>query len=199
MSDVWSSSGEVGVCNSDVLIVDNDDRIVELVAWFLRKRGYRVRTASSFEEARVLILEAAPDLMLSDVDLGAENALEEVPRLATEGLLPPTLIVSGYLDAATVETLERHGQVLGTLAKPFDFAVLEGRIVDCLRALPAAPAAAVASVPTMHETEDAARAVEDDDEDDDGWIEILPATRSGALPGPSLSQREGGLAPFRLR
>ena len=32
---------------ADVLIVDNDDRIVELVAWFLRKRGYRVRTGLS--------------------------------------------------------------------------------------------------------------------------------------------------------
>ena len=51
---------------TEILIVDNDDRIVDLVAWFLKKRGFDVRTAASFEQARVLIRKRRPDLMLSD-------------------------------------------------------------------------------------------------------------------------------------
>ena len=84
--------------HAEILIVDNDDRIVELVAWFLKKRGFGVRTAASFTQARERISEGRPDLMLSDVDLGPESALEELPRLDAEGILPPTLVVSGYLD-----------------------------------------------------------------------------------------------------
>ena len=84
--------------HAEILIVDNDDRIVELVAWFLKKRGFGVRTAVSFADARERIAERRPDLMLSDIDLGAESALDELPRLDAGGDLPPTLVVSGYLD-----------------------------------------------------------------------------------------------------
>ena len=118
-----------------ILIVDNDDRIVELVSWFLTKKGFSVSSAASFTETRQLLGARMPDLMLSDVDLGAESALDELPRLAQDGLLPPTLVVSGYLDPATAVSLEALEPVLGTLAKPFDFPVLEDRIDGCLREL----------------------------------------------------------------
>ncbi|MDA1264237.1 MAG: response regulator, partial [Planctomycetota bacterium] len=101
--------------NAEILIVDNDDRIVELVAWFLKKRGFVVRTASSFAQARERIAEHRPDLMLSDIDLGAESAIEELPRLDACGNLPPTLVVSGYLDPGIEEELASLGPVLDTL------------------------------------------------------------------------------------
>ena len=116
----------------EILIVDDDDRIVELMAWFLKKRGYEVRTAASFEQARERILERWPELMLSDLDLGPESALEELPRLEAAEMLPATLVVSGYLDPKVVRHLDRIPSVLGTLAKPFDFAVLERRVRECL-------------------------------------------------------------------
>ena len=56
-----------------LLIVDNDERIVELCAWFLEQRGYEVRSARSFVEAERVLRERAPDLLLSDVDLGEEE------------------------------------------------------------------------------------------------------------------------------
>lgn len=135
---------------ADILVVDNDDRIVELVAWFLGKRGFRVRRAQDFAEARRELQSARPDLMLSDLDLGLESALEELPRLAAEGLLPGTLVVSGYLDQGSISRLEAIEGVLGTLPKPFDFERLEQRVLECLEAKPArqvakaaAPAAAL--------------------------------------------------------
>ena len=104
-----------------ILIVDNDERIVELVAWFLERHGYSVRSADSFDGARVAIRERRPDLMLSDVDLGMQNACEELPRLDREGLLPPTLVVSGFLTADMRVELLALEPVLDTLAKPFEF------------------------------------------------------------------------------
>lgn len=138
---------------ADLLLVDNDARIAELVAFFLRRSGHAARTAASFAVAREEIARARPDLMLSDLDLGEERGLVELPRLAAEGLLPPTLVVSGYLDRAAQIELERLPQVVGVLAKPFDLDVLLARVLAGLeRARDAiAPAA-----------------------DDDGWIEIAP-------------------------
>lgn len=183
----------------EILIVDNDDRIVELVAWFLKKRGFGVRTAASFTQARERISEGRPDLMLSDVDLGQESALEELPRLDAEGGLPPTLVVSGYLDSDIEERLSALEPVLDTLAKPFDFAVLEQRVTACLqraeeltREVPVGviPAAAELQSPSGVNQPGAAQpgaapmpgegCVREDDE---GWVEITPAPRPGQSQG----------------
>lgn len=142
---------------AEILIVDNDKRIADLVAFFLRRSGHTVRTAVNFRAARVEIARELPDLMLSDLDLGDELGLVELPRLAAEGILPTTLVVSGYLDRAAQIELERVPQVVGVVAKPFDLDVLLARVNEALsnRDLRREP------VPTNAP-----------DEVDDGWIEI---------------------------
>ena len=172
---------------ADILIVDNDERIVELLAWFLSKRGYSVQGAHSFSEAREVLALGQPDLMLSDLDLGAESALVELPRLAEQGILPPTLVVSGYLNAETTERLTSMPQVLGVLAKPFDFARLEERVVGCLKELSeaqavqaqAVPAQAVQSAPSSPEPEPSPAPSNGD------WVEIKPHPGPTAIPSES--------------
>lgn len=117
---------------TDLLLLDNDDRIVELLSWFLSERGFKVRTASSFVEARERLADGAPDLLISDVDLGSESAVTELPKLSSEGLLPLTLVVSGYLDADVQAAIMSVPEVLDTLAKPFEFTELEAKIRLCL-------------------------------------------------------------------
>ena len=143
---------------ADLLLVHDDRRIVDLVAFFLRQRGHVVRVATSFVAARQAIAARAPDLMLSDVDLGLERGEEELLRLAADGVLAPTLIVSGYLDADLEQRLLAIDGVLGTLRKPFGLSDLEARINDALASTAAARASHLA-VP----------------EDDDGWIEVRSA------------------------
>lgn len=180
--------------STDILLVDNDSRILELVAWYLAKRGFTVRTALSFHEARELLASRLPDLLLSDIDLGEENAREELPRLAALGLLPPTLVVSGYLDADVVSELETLPQIVGTLAKPYDFAVLEERVrASCALVVDRAPTeGAGARAPSTLDAGGHA-------EDEDGWIEVVPhdpaAGRAGAEPA---REPEARPAPFRL-
>jgi len=132
---------------ADLVLLENDPRIVELLSWFLRRRGHRVRQAASFAELRSRLRERAPDLLLSDVELGAESARAELPRLAAEGLLPPTLVVSGYLDRELSAELCAIPGVIGVLAKPFEFQRLEVLIHEHLegRRAPAAASAAATS------------------------------------------------------
>lgn len=160
---------------ADILIVDNDERIVELLAWFLSKRGFSVQGVHSFSEAREVLALGQPDLMLSDLDLGAESALVELPRLAEEGILPPTLVVSGYLNAETTERLTSMPQVLGVLAKPFDFARLEERVVGCLKDLSQAQAAQ--SAPSSPEPSPGPTQGE--------WVEIKPYPGPTTIPSES--------------
>jgi DNA-binding response OmpR family regulator len=112
----------------DLLLIENDRRLGELLCSFLERSGHTARRAASFAEARGMIAERAPDLLLSDLQLGDEDARDELPRFSAQGCLPPTLVVSGFLDDRTSEELGRIPEVLGTLAKPFEFDELTARI-----------------------------------------------------------------------
>lgn len=123
-----------------LLLVDNDERIVELLGWFLETRGHSVRSAGSFREARALLEEDPPDLLLADLELGGERGAEELPRLSEAGRLPTTLVVSGYLDGEIDALLAGIPEVVGCLAKPFDLGELERQVAAGLRARAAGPA-----------------------------------------------------------
>lgn len=125
--------GEFAGEPKSLLLVENDVRIVELLSLFLARRGYRVRSARSLEEARAELASSRPDLMLSDIDLGRSNGREFLPQLSREGLLPRTLVVSGYLDAQLAQELRAVPEVVGVLPKPFEFDRLERRIEEALR------------------------------------------------------------------
>ena len=105
---------------ADLLVVDNDARIAELVAWFLEKGGHSARVVTSYAQAREALRERRFALMLADLELGVEDGRVELPLLESEGLLPPTLVVSGYLDAEITEALFKVPGILGTVPKPFE-------------------------------------------------------------------------------
>jgi DNA-binding response OmpR family regulator len=156
---------------SDLLLVDNDPRISELLAFFLKKRGHSVRTAISFVEARAALVVRAPDLMLSDIDLGRERGDEELPKLAREGLLPPTLVVSGYLDGTLERALASIPSVVGTLRKPFDLSTLEARVT---RALADAARTVPAKLEPCVRASGESGGTEIDSED--GWTDVVPVS-----------------------
>lgn len=149
---------------ADLLLVDNDERITELVAWFLERRGHAVRVAASYARARECIAERRPELLLADLELGVERGDEELARLEREGLMPPTLVVSGFLDADLERSLRALPRLVGTLAKPFEMEELLARVERALEggAEPAAPIAASGDEAVW------------DEGDDDDWIEIAP-------------------------
>jgi DNA-binding NtrC family response regulator len=120
-----------------LLLVENDERILELLAWFLERRGFRVRAAASFESARAVLAEEQPDLLVSDLCVGDADARAELMHLDRMGVLPPTVVASGYLDDSLSAALLRHPKVLATLSKPFRFEDLELLIRRCLDGLAA--------------------------------------------------------------
>jgi len=173
---------------ANLLLLDNDERIVELLSWFLGERGFAIRVAHSFQEARERLTEERPDLLISDVDLGTESAVDELPRLSAEGMLPPTLVVSGYLDAAVRAAIMGVPEVLDTLAKPFEFPHLEEKVRSCLERAAGmgrepdfvppptpAPGPGAGNAPAgVNPGSPGAEGGLDgnDEDDDDGWVEI---------------------------
>lgn len=156
---------------ADLLIVDDDARIVELTTWFLERGGHTVRTALSYAAARLELVRRVPDLLLADLELGAESGRVELPRLAAEGVLPPTLVISGFLDAALQAELEAMPGIVGVLAKPVDVDRLEESIAECL-ALEGGERDVV--IPRPSPDPAPARTRPRSEADEDGWVEIVP-------------------------
>src|SRR5207253_7787212 len=103
-----------------VLLVDDDDRVRELVRVNLEFEGYTIREAASAEEGMAAIEEAKPDLILLDVMMPHVDGWEMLRRVQERhgaGSIP-VIMFSGKADAAAADAEARGAQ--GFIGKPFD-------------------------------------------------------------------------------
>jgi signal transduction histidine kinase/CheY-like chemotaxis protein len=118
-----------------VLVVDDEDRVRDVVAKVLTRAGYAVHTAANGVEAlRFLASHPHPiDLVLTDVMMPEMGAGELTHELRTVRPQTKVLYMSGYADDRIVlEGLDRSGDAL--LEKPFTPDELLDRVRDVLDA-----------------------------------------------------------------
>jgi DNA-binding response OmpR family regulator len=100
-----------------VLLVDDDPALLRLVSQWLVAGGFSVNACDSFEDARRELAAHPPDVLLTDLRLGAFNGLQLV-ILASELSPPPvTVVMSAYDDPTLRDEAERCGARY--LLKPF--------------------------------------------------------------------------------
>jgi len=117
-----------------VLVVDDDEKTVELVKLYLNRDGYRVLTAYDGIEALRLARESHPDLIVLDLMLPGINGLEVCRTLRAESDVPIIM-----LTARTTEQDRLTGLDLGAddyVTKPFSPKELAARVRVVLRRLP---------------------------------------------------------------
>ncbi|HET7566999.1 MAG TPA: response regulator [Gaiellaceae bacterium] len=104
-----------------VLLVDDDDRVRELVRVTLELEGYAVREASSAEEGLAAIEERKPDLILLDVMMPHVDGWEMLRRVQEQygpGAIP-VVMFSGKVDEHSQREAASRG-ASGFVGKPFD-------------------------------------------------------------------------------
>ena len=121
-----------------VLIIDDDEAIGNLEQEVLERAGYAVLRAYSGTEARLLLKNERPDLILLDLML---------PGLSGEELLPQLRGIPVIVVSAKAGVCDKVGLLLGGAAeyitKPFDTDELTARVAVRLREYSASPLAAV--------------------------------------------------------
>lgn len=118
-----------------ILIVDDARDIREPLGQYLRKQGYRARLAANAGEARRLLGEVRPDLVVLDIMMPGEDGLS-LCRWLVAGGGPPVILLTAMAD----ETDRIVGLELGAddyLIKPFNPRELLARIRAVLRRVPA--------------------------------------------------------------
>ncbi|MHB8531379.1 MAG: response regulator transcription factor [Solirubrobacteraceae bacterium] len=133
-----AENGHRHVCGS-VLVVDDEPTIADVVARYLRRAGYRVRTAGDGPDALRLVAEDRPDLLVLDLMLPGLNGLE-VMRRVRDGEHEPVAII--LLTAKGEESDRVVGLRLGAddyMVKPFSPDELVARVDAVLRRFDTAP------------------------------------------------------------
>src|SRR5687767_12461569 len=71
-----------------ILVVDDDPHIRQLLVYALAKAGLATREAADGEAALAAVAEAAPDLVVLDINMPRMDGLEVCRRLRAQGDLP---------------------------------------------------------------------------------------------------------------
>lgn len=114
-----------------ILVVDDEDSILQLVAYNLRRAGYDVLTAGNGEDALRLFRAESPDLVVLDVMLPGADGFEVCKELRKESDKPILMLT------ARGEEIDRViGFEIGAddyVTKPFSPRELVGRVKAILR------------------------------------------------------------------
>lgn len=113
------------------MLVDDDERLREIVAMALEGEGYRVRAAGSAEDAAVLLDEEEPDLMILDVMLPGRDGFELCREIRTSSGIPILMLTAKTDTVDIVVGLESGADDYVT--KPFVTKELVARIRALLR------------------------------------------------------------------
>jgi putative two-component system response regulator len=117
-----------------ILVVDDETAIREILREHLETLGYRVLAAASAEEALQLLEASPPDLVLTDVHMGAISGIELCQRLKGDARfqLTPVVILTSVADLdARVAGLAAGADDF--FAKPIEFVELRTRLAALLR------------------------------------------------------------------
>ncbi|MCA1909676.1 MAG: response regulator [Magnetospirillum sp.] len=124
-----------------VLVVDDDDRLRQLLRKYLSDNGYLVSTAASAAEARTKLAVVEPDMLVLDVMMPGEDGLSLTRDLRRNRAIPILLLTAMGEAEDRINGLETGAD--DYLTKPFEPRELLLRMASILRRAPKAePAAA---------------------------------------------------------
>jgi putative nucleotidyltransferase with HDIG domain len=118
--------------SADILLVDDDPKVLEIVSVSLGRQGYRVRTATSGREALEHASAAPPHLLILDLQLPDMSGIEVLDNIRDEHETIPVLILSAHNDVeARVAALD--GGADEFIHKPVSLRELNVRVDAALR------------------------------------------------------------------
>ena len=111
-----------------ILIVEDDEAMLELMARFLRRQRYSTAAVADAGTALTSAAEHAPSLAIIDYMLPGEmNGLELLAVLRSRFPALPTLFISAFGSPELCRTARNSGAT-DCLIKPFDMAILMTRV-----------------------------------------------------------------------
>ena len=107
-----------------VLVVDDEGSLRLLCRVNLELEGHSVLEAATLAEARTLIEQEAPDVILLDVHLGNDDGLDLLDEIEALDVPARVVLLSGTSEIGP----ELRARVSGVIGKPFDLKRLSAAV-----------------------------------------------------------------------
>ena len=117
--------------NEKILVVDDDEKICQILSLYLRSKGYEVFTCQSGSKAIAAFEECGPDLVLLDVMLPGLDGWEILSRIRKISNAPVIMLTAKGDTTDRVQGLDCGAD--DYVVKPFDSKELIARIRAVLR------------------------------------------------------------------
>lgn len=120
--------------NKRVVVIEDEEDILELISYNLRREGFDVKGASSGEEGLALVESSQPDIVLLDLMLPGLSGLDVCRRLKANKALssiPVVMVSAKGSESDIIEGLELGADDYVT--KPFSPGILTARVRAILR------------------------------------------------------------------
>jgi len=103
---------------ANILIVDDEDHIRRVIAQLVEMAGYSCTLAADAAEARKILEDSNPELILCDVNLSGESGIDLTRHVLAEYPEIAVIMVTGNDDSELAETAIEIG-AYGYVIKPF--------------------------------------------------------------------------------
>ena len=110
-----------------ILLVEDDPATRGLLSTLLERTGYDVVATDSVQEGKALLEKGHPDLLITDIRLGAFNGLQ---LIAMSSRPIPTIVTTGFPDPVLEAEARQSGAKF--LLKPIDPNALLTLLADLL-------------------------------------------------------------------
>ena len=115
---------------AQLLIVEDDRDMRSLLCDELWDEGFQLREAANGDEALIAVMEAVPDLIITDLKMPA-GGVDYVNRLRTFAPRCPIILMTAFGDSKTKEEVLKSGAT-AYLDKPVHLSELKTRIRQLL-------------------------------------------------------------------
>ena len=112
-----------------ILLVDDDEDFVEIIARRLAQRGAVTTVSSEAAGALETLLDDEPDIVILDRKIGNEDGVELARRMRAIEPQLPIIMLSGYSDEASIAEALDAG-VTRYLTKPLSLVQMETAVAE---------------------------------------------------------------------
>ena len=125
----------------EILIIEDDEKIADVVRMYLEQEGYRVIHETTGEKGLARLEERPPSMLVLDIALPGIDGIEVCRRLRAKGNLPVLMLTARDSEVDKVLGLEMGAD--DYLTKPFSPRELVARVKAILRRVEPGPAGSV--------------------------------------------------------
>ncbi|MCP4021963.1 MAG: response regulator, partial [Desulfobacteraceae bacterium] len=102
-----------------LLIVDDEEKMRNLLSIMLERTGYKTDQACDGSQALERLSSKTYDLVISDIKMPKVDGRELIVKMKEQGIITPVVFITAFATVESAVEMMRHGAA-DYITKPFD-------------------------------------------------------------------------------